>query len=45
MSAIVLRRAEAPRTLTARVWAALSALLMKLAEANIRNRSVEPFGL
>ncbi len=45
MTATVLRRAEAPRILTERVWATVSALLMKLADANIRARSVEPFGL
>jgi hypothetical protein len=38
-------RATAPRTFTERAWIALSALLTKLADANIRARSVEPFGL
>lgn len=45
MTATVLRRTPAPRSFTERAWIAFSALLMKLAEANIRSRSVEPFGL
>lgn len=35
----------APRNLSTRAWALLSAFLMALADADIRNRSVEPFGL
>lgn len=44
MTATVLRSPRA-RTLTERAWEMLSAFLMKIAEANIRSRSVEPFGL
>ena len=35
----------AARTLSERAWNLFSAFLMKIAEANIRSRSVEPFGL
>lgn len=35
----------ASRDLPGRAWTALAALLMALADADIRNRSVEPFGL
>jgi hypothetical protein len=41
----VLYRTGAARTPAARIWAALSSLLMKIAHANIRANSVEPFGL
>lgn len=44
MTATVLRT-HAPRTFTERAWIVVSALLTKLADANIRARSVEPFGL
>ena len=45
MTATVLRRTAAPRSLGERAWAVVSALLTKLAEADIRAKSVEPFGL
>ena len=38
-------RAPAPRSFTERAWVVLSAFLTKLADANIRAKSVEPFGL
>lgn len=44
MTATVLRT-HRPRSLSERAWSFFSMLLMKLAEANIRSRSVEPFGL
>ncbi len=34
-----------PRSLSERAWAVVSAFLTKLAEADIRAKSVEPFGL
>jgi hypothetical protein len=45
MTTTVLYRAGHNRSIPARLWAAFSALLMTLAHANVRARSVEPFGL
>ncbi|MFA5956523.1 hypothetical protein [Hyphomicrobium sp.] len=45
MTATVLRRTIAQRSLSSRVWAAISAFLEKIAEIQRRNGSVEPFGL
>jgi hypothetical protein len=45
MTATVLHRSAAPRSLGERAWAVVSAFLTKLAEADIRAKQVEPFGL
>jgi hypothetical protein len=45
MTATVLRRTVDQRPLPSRVWATVSAFLMKIAEIEKRNGSVEPFGL
>lgn len=44
MMTVALSRA-APQNVTDWAWTRFAALLMKLADADIRNRSVEPFGL
>jgi hypothetical protein len=45
MTTTVLYRTGAGRTPAARIWAVLSSFLMKIAHANIRANSAEPFGL
>ena len=45
MTATLLRRSVSQRSLSSRVWAAISAFLTKVAEIQRRNGSVEPFGL
>jgi hypothetical protein len=44
MTATVLR-SVGQRSLSSRIWASISAFLMKVAEIERRNGAVEPFGL
>ncbi len=45
MTTSALPRSAATRPLSARIWTAFSAFLMKMAQADIRAGSREPFGL
>jgi hypothetical protein len=45
MTATVLRRSVGQRSLSSRVWAAISAFLTRVAEIQRRYGSVEPLGL
>jgi hypothetical protein len=45
MNTTVLHRGIGERSLSARVWAAVSAFMMKIAELDIRQGKSEPFGL
>ncbi|MFA5951702.1 MAG: hypothetical protein WC807_15600 [Hyphomicrobium sp.] len=45
MTAVALRRPMGQRSLSARAWAVLAAVLTKLAELDKRTAKVEPFGL
>jgi len=45
MTATVLHRPVGQRSLSARAWAFVAALLTKIAELDVRNGKNEPFGL
>ncbi|WP_181161292.1 hypothetical protein [Labrys okinawensis] len=45
MTTSALSRSPAARPLSTRIWAAFSGFLMKMAQADIRAGSREPFGL
>ncbi len=45
MTATVLPRSVGQRSLSSRIWASVSAFLMKIAEIQRKNGAVEPFGL
>jgi hypothetical protein len=45
MNTSALSRTPATRPLTTRIWTAFSSFLMKMAQADIRAGSREPFGL
>jgi hypothetical protein len=45
MTTTTLFRSSAARSQRTRIWVAFSAFLMKMAQANIRAGSSEPFGL